>query len=100
MALLGMNPKSPRVFRIFPFLVVAATVVTVGCVSMEGTAHTRAVNDLRCSEDQVVVKNIGGSSYRATGCGQEATYNCGQSTGSTFVCQREEQRAVTTTSAH
>jgi hypothetical protein len=95
-----MNPKISLVSRVFPVLVVGAVVATVGCVSMEGTAHTRAVNDLRCGEDQVVVKNIGGSSYRATGCGQEATYNCGQSTGSTFVCQREEQRAVTTTSAH
>lgn len=91
---------SSNLFRVFPLLVVAAVLATVGCVTMETTAHTRAVNDLRCGEDQVVVKNIGGSSYRATGCGQEATYNCGQSTGSTFVCQREEQRPVTTTSAH
>lgn len=91
---------SSNLFRVFPLLVVAAVVATVGCVTMETTAHTRAVNDLRCDKDQVVVTNIGGSSYRATGCGQEVTYNCGQSTSNTFVCQREEQRPVTTTSAH
>ena len=91
---------SSNLFRVFPFLVITAILARVGCVTMETTAHTRAVNDLRCSDDKVVVKNSGGSSYRATGCGQEATYNCGQSTGSTFVCQREEQRPVTTTSAH
>lgn len=76
------------------FVALAATFCAVGCVTMETTARTRASNDLRCGEERVVIRNIGGSSYRATGCGQEATYNCGQSTGSTFVCQREEQKAV------
>jgi len=76
------------------FFASAAAATSVGCVTMQGTAQTRAANDLRCPEEQVVVANIGGSSYRATGCGQEATYNCGASTGSTFVCMREEQHAV------
>ena len=53
--------------RIFPVLVVGAVVATVGCVTMETTARTRASNDLRCNEEQVVLRNIGGSSYRATG---------------------------------
>jgi len=30
----------------------------------------------------------------SAGCGQEVTYNCGQSTANTFVCQREEQKPV------
>lgn len=68
-----------------------------GCVTMAGIAKTRAANDLRCSEDQIVVANIGGSSYRATGCGQEATYNCIQSSESTLACVREEQRPAHTT---
>lgn len=81
--------------KVFPFLVVVtATVCGVGCVTMETTARTRASNDLKCGEEGVVVRNIGGSSYRATGCGQEATYNCGQSSQNTFVCQREEQKSV------
>lgn len=72
----------------------AFTLLAVGCVTMAGTAQTRAANDLKCPEDQVVVANIGGTSFRATGCGQEATYNCGQSTANTLVCVREEQHAV------
>lgn len=66
------------------------------CVTMPGVARTRASNDLRCPEDQIVVQNIGGSSYRATGCGQEATYNCVQSSENTLACVREEQRPATT----
>ncbi len=67
-----------------------------GCVTMAGIAKTRASNDLRCAEDQIVVANIGGSSYRATGCGQEATYNCIQSSESTLACVREDQRPADT----
>jgi hypothetical protein len=70
-------------------------IATMGCVTMETTAKTRASNDMNCAEDQIAVRNIGGSSYRATGCNQEATYNCGQSTANTFVCQREEQKMLT-----
>ena len=77
------------------FVIVAIAIGTAGCVTMETTAKTRAANDLKCSEDQIVVRNIGGSSYRATGCNQEATYNCGQSSQNTFVCQREEQKTLT-----
>jgi hypothetical protein len=68
-----------------------------GCVTMEGIAKTRAANDLRCGEEQIVVTNIGGTSYRATGCGQEATYNCIQSSQNTLACVREEQRATNAT---
>ena len=90
-----MSPNTRVTSKILPVLVVvAATLCGVGCVTMETTARTRASNDLKCGEDKVVVRNIGGSSYRATGCGQEVTYNCGQSTQNTFVCQREEQKAV------
>jgi hypothetical protein len=83
--------------RFIPFFAVGA--LLSGCVTMQGTAKTRAANDLKCPEEQIAVVNIGGSSYRATGCGQEATYNCIQSSESTLACAREEQKAVTTTSA-
>jgi hypothetical protein len=90
-----MSSNFPLRASVLPLLLVlAAMVCAVGCVNMETTARTRAANDLKCGEDAVVVQNIGGSSYRATGCGQEATYNCAQSTQHTFVCQREEQKAV------
>ena len=77
------------------FVALALSTAT-GCVTMAGIAKTRASNDLRCSEDQIVVANIGGSSYRASGCGQEATYNCIQSSESTLACVREEQRPSAT----
>lgn len=80
----------------FAFLALALSTMT-GCVTMAGTAKTRAANDLRCSEEKIVVANIGGSSYRATGCGQEATYNCIQSSESTLACVREDQRPAGTT---
>jgi hypothetical protein len=66
------------------------------CITMEGVAHTRAANDLRCPEDKIVMTNIGGSSFRATGCGQEATYNCIQSSQNSLACVREEQRPTQT----
>jgi len=72
----------------------AFPLLAIGCVTMAGTAQTRAANDMKCPEEQIVVANIGGTSFRATGCGQEATYNCGQSTANTLVCVREEQHAV------
>ena len=78
------------------FAMMFVAIAAAGCVTMETTAKTRAANDLNCAEDQIAVRNIGGSSYRATGCNQEATYNCGQSTANTFVCQREEQRTLGT----
>ena len=51
---------SSNIFRVVPLLVVAAVLATVGCVTMETTAHTRAVNDLRCAEDQVVMTTTSG----------------------------------------
>jgi hypothetical protein len=78
-------------------LTLAVAAATSACVTMAGVAQTRAANDLRCPQDQIVVTNIGGSSFRATGCGQEATYNCVQSSQSTLACVREEQRPATTT---
>ena len=91
----GMSPKFSVSSLIRPsFVILTVTLGAAGCVTMETTARTRASNDLRCGEESVVVKNIGGSSYRATGCGQEVTYNCAQSSGNTFVCRREEQKPV------
>jgi hypothetical protein len=75
-------------------LVGLVTVGTAGCVDVYAmTAKARAANDLKCADEQVTVANIGGTSYRATGCGQEATYNCVQADQAGHVtCQREEQK--------
>lgn len=74
-------------------LVLGVSLFLLGaCVTMFDVAKTRAANDLRCPEEQIIVANIGGSSFRAIGCGQEATYNCIQSSENTLACVREEQR--------
>ena len=78
-------------------ILIVLALATGACVTMAGVAQTRAANDLKCPEDQIAIANIGGSSFRATGCGQEATYNCVQSSQSTLACVREEQRPATTT---
>ncbi len=86
-----------------PFLVLIALAlggIVGACSPMERTARTRAANDLRCDKDQIEVRNIGGTSYRATGCNQEATYNCIQSTSNNgILCQREEQHSLTAVEA-
>ena len=53
----------------------------VACVSAQGTAQTRAANDFACPEAQVIVTSIGGTSYKAEGCGKSATYTCSASDG-------------------
>ncbi len=68
---------------------------SLGCATMEDTVQTRASNDLKCPEERITVNNIGGTSYRATGCRQEATYNCTQSTlQGAVTCVREEQKST------
>ena len=88
--------------RFIPAAITFVALSTSACVTMESTARTRAANDLSCPEDSVAVRNIGGTSFRATGCGQEATYNCVQSSQNTLACVREEQRPAPTavTSSH
>src|SRR5580658_1267857 len=75
-------------------LVGLSIVGTMGCIDpYAATTKARAANDLKCPEDQLTVANIGGTSYRATGCTQEATYNCVQADQAGHVtCQREEQK--------
>ena len=68
-----------------------------GCVDAEDVARTRAANDFGCAESAVEITNIGGTSYRAHGCGKSAVYNCGGSTavrGATtdYVCVPEGPR--------
>ena len=59
--------------------------LTSGCSSTESVAHTRAANDFSCSKDLVDVKSIGGTSYRATGCGHVATYDCVEAASHGFL---------------
>ena len=50
----------------------------------------RATHDLSCPKASLAIRNIGGTSYAAEGCGRKATYIC---SGSNFMsdgtCMRE-----------
>ncbi len=58
-------------------LAIAPAALVVGaCATGSGIVRERAANEFSCDESEVEVEAIGGNSYRATGCGQEATYTC------------------------
>lgn len=65
--------------------------VLSGC--MTHPVKIRAANDFRCPEESVEVESVGGSGWRATGCGQTATYVCQQNGSSEFnqACRRESR---------
>jgi hypothetical protein len=69
-------------------LLFACTSGLVGCVQMPDIVRTRASNDFPCASDQVSVRGIGGTSFRATGCGHEETYDC-STTGAGYLCVPE-----------
>jgi hypothetical protein len=64
-----------------------------GCgASQQSVVATRAMHEFSCPKDQVVVEELGGSSYRAHGCGQTATFTCmGGNVGNPFgaMCTKE-----------
>ena len=70
-----------------------------GCgASQPSVVAARATREFSCPKDQVVVEQLGGSSYRAHGCGQVATFTCmGGNVGNPYdaMCTKE----ATTTAA-
>jgi hypothetical protein len=52
-----------------------------GCASIAGVARARAASDFQCREDQIEITELGGTSFRATGCDRSEVYDC---TGSTL----------------
>jgi hypothetical protein len=80
-------------------VVVLFALSTAGCGdALEDAARARAANDLNCPEDKVTLIEIGGTSYRAKGCGDSAVYDCAQSSGhagsldADYVCVPEGAR--------
>jgi hypothetical protein len=57
----------------------------MACSTMRGVVRERSAHELDCPEDEIDVESIGGTSYRAEGCGSTATYTC---IGS--VCVRDD----------
>ncbi|HEY3357742.1 MAG TPA: hypothetical protein VGQ83_31100 [Polyangia bacterium] len=66
-----------------------------GCATMAGTVQARAAVDFGCNESAVQVAELPGNAFRATGCGQEASYSCTppppERAG--FTCTREAASA-------
>ena len=54
--------------------ILALSGALLGCGSSAGPLEARAAHDLNCSQDQVVVTELGGKSYGVSGCGKKATY--------------------------
>ncbi len=62
-------------------VVLLAWVFVGGCAPVHvarpsTTAAIRAANDFSCPSNEVQITNVGGTSYRAEGCGKRATYTC------------------------
>jgi hypothetical protein len=77
-------------------------VLFVACVHPEDIARTRAANDFHCAEDDINIEELGGTSYRAKGCGYNEVYDCTGSAASVsrygqvnsnYVCVPESARA-------
>jgi hypothetical protein len=72
-------------------------VLSGGCLFGQGASpqtvvSTRSPGDLSCAKEKVTVEAIGGTSFRASGCGQTATYTCmGGNVGNPYdaMCTRE-----------
>jgi hypothetical protein len=80
--------------------VATLSVLSAACgASAPTVVQSRATRELSCPN--VKVEELGGTSYRATGCNQTATYTCmGGNAGNPYdaICTREAA-ATTTTSA-
>jgi len=73
-----------------------------GCTGASGqtVVHTRATREFSCPKDKVTVEELGGSSFRASGCGQTATYTClGGNFGNPYDAMCTKEGGATTTSA-
>jgi hypothetical protein len=67
----------------------------IGCLqgaSPQTVVQQRATNELSCPKEKLQVQQLGGTSFKATGCGMTATYTClGGNFASPYdaICTRE-----------
>jgi hypothetical protein len=59
--------------------VLALALLTSGCAGMSNLKK-RAAFDMQCPQDQLVVTELGNTTYGVEGCGQRGTYVCKQDT--------------------
>jgi hypothetical protein len=81
-------------------LLVLCALVTcgaAGCLFGQGApprtvVQTRASNEFNCPKEKLQIQELGGTSFKATGCGMTATYTCmGGNVGNPYdaMCTRE-----------
>jgi hypothetical protein len=77
-------------FRSIPVAALALSLLlsASGCTGYASTVRARAASDFGCSESEITVDDIPGSTYRATGCGQTNEYTCMMGHGD-VVCVRD-----------
>lgn len=82
-----------------PFII-ALCAVTSGCVNPATPVQRRFSIEARCPVEEVRVIPLGAGGYRATGCGQRASYVCVSSrSGMRVLCSREDPIASTSGSS-
>jgi hypothetical protein len=83
----------------YKLVLVVACIPLTACISQDDMARhvrTHAAFDFQCPKDQIEVSHLGGSSYGARGCGQQAGYvvkSCWDADSCTVV-QDSESRPV------
>ena len=57
-------------------------------------ARGRFSKEYTCPKDEVATDDLGGSAYRAQGCGQAATYVCTTHDGEEPACVKESEQSA------
>ena len=60
-----------------------------GCASMSKQVRTRFVNEYECADRDVTIKDLGGNSYQARGCGHQVSYTCVRPNEFQVTCVRD-----------
>jgi hypothetical protein len=72
--------------------VLVVSIVAAGCAAtQDSVVKTRYAREAGCAEPQVKVEDLGGSAYKASGCGTAMTYVCayGGTSGRPATCVKE-----------
>lgn len=72
--------------------VLVVSIVAAGCAAtQDSVVKTRYAREAGCAEPQVKIEDLGGSAYKASGCGAAMTYVCayGGTSGRSAICVKE-----------
>jgi hypothetical protein len=91
MARVGCKSSMSRIGKRLAALLSGAGLLS-GCGRASGVVHERAAHEFNCPEEDIQVESIGGTTYRASGCGEVAVYTCSRtfSGGYAIPCVRDD----------